>query len=226
MKYRILAIGALTLLATASANATVYFDNTSAVSAGSDGPAADATTIMAGSFTAAASDFSSINILLSASNSADGGSALVYLVPDNGSGGSNGLAGAPTTENGLGAFTNFGGAQLVGTILDSSLSASPSLASLWVSPSITTQNNEYWLELAPTAGASLAWSFDSDGSGTGVANQAYINNFAGGNLLPANDTDGAYQFSVETPEPATIAILSGGLVGLGFFRRRKPNKAD
>ena len=71
---------------------------------------------MGASFTAASPNFSSISLELSANNSSDGGSVMVYLVPDNGSGGATGIAGAPTTENALGNFTNLNTAELVGTV--------------------------------------------------------------------------------------------------------------
>jgi hypothetical protein len=222
MNARILTLSALALLASQTANATIYFDNTTQPVIGSDGPAADGTTILGASFTAAAPDFSSIKLLLSAGNSADGGSVSVFLVPDNGSGGANGIAGAPTSQTPAGVFT---GALHVGTILDSSLTASPSLAALWVNPTITTQDQEYWLELLPTAGASVAWAYDADASGIGTTNQAYLNNFGGGSLIPASDTEGTYEFAVATPEPATIAILGTALGGLGLARRRRQTKA-
>jgi hypothetical protein len=224
MKFRILAIGALAMLAASAANATVYFDNTTMTSAGVDGPLADATTILGASFTAGSANFSSIHLLLSASNKNDGGSTTVYLVSDNGSGGV-GTFGLPTIENALHVFTGFSGAQNIGTILDSALSASLSLVSLGVSPTVSTLDQEYWLVLAPSAGSSFEWSFDGNGAGTGVANQGFFNNGGGSDLTPSDNTNGAYQFAVETPEPASIGILGGGIAALGVFRRRRPNTA-
>jgi hypothetical protein len=224
MKFRILAIGALAMLAASAANATVYFDNTTMPSAGVDGPLADTTTILGASFAAGAANFSSINLLLSASNHSDGGSATVYLVSDNGSG-RVGTFGIPTIENGSHLFTSFSGAQNIGTILDASLSASLSLVSLGVSPTVSTLDQEYWLVLAPSAGSSFQWSFDGNNAGTGIANQGFFNNNGGPDLTPSDNISGAYQFSVETPEPASLAILGGGIAALGIFRRRRPNTA-
>ncbi len=224
MNARILTLSAVALIASQTANATTYFSNITQPVAGIDGPAADGTTILGASFTAAAPDFSSISLLLSAGNSADGGSVSVFLVPDNGSGGSNGIAGAPTSQTPTGVFTNLNGALHVGTILDSALSASPSLAALWVNPTITTQDQEYWIELLPTAGASVAWAYDANAAGIGTTNQAYLNNFGGGSLIPASDTEGTYEFAVATPEPATIAVLGTGLTAMGLLRRRRQTK--
>ena len=223
MKYRLLAIGAAVLLSAHAANATTYFESIAGVaSVGVDG-VNDGMTVAASSFTAGTPDFSVINLALSAGTPGDGGSLLVYLVPDNGAGGLNGIAGLPElTTDGTGNFLHFNNAELLGSILDSSLSNSLSVVSINVASTITTNNKEYWVALVWNGGSSGEWSYEANATGIGTTGQNYDNTY--GILSPASDTTGAYQMSVTTPEPATLAILGGGLAGLGYVRRRKPNK--
>jgi hypothetical protein len=54
-----------------------------------------------------------------------------------------------------------------------------------------------------------------------MANQNTFDTF-----FPAtSDSTGAYTMIVDTPEPATLAVLGGSLATLGFFRRRFVKKA-
>jgi hypothetical protein len=241
MDYRSFAYGALGLLVVHVANAAIVYDSVdsgASSAVGYNGPQdGGSTTLIGNSFTSSTPDFSSISLLLSVGAS-DAGSFMIYLVPDNGSGGGNGLAGDPTISSGSPSysFTSFTGAQLLGTYSDSSLTSTPSLLTIAsVTSTITTANQEYWVVLAANAGSaagpgsSVQWSYNSDNTDPGSTGQSFINNYAGGSLLPVaqDNAGGIYQMSVSTvdaPEPATIAILGGGIAGLGLFRRRRAEK--
>ena len=230
MKCRSLALGGIALLAVNAANvanAGVVFDNVTGVpSTGFSGPSDGGPTLtMGASFTAATPDFSSISLLLAAGSSSTTGSTLLYLVPDTGGGSGNGQSGLPAIEDNTGTFTSLAGSHLIGTISDTALTSSFGLKSFWVSPALLTTNQEYWVVAISDASSSFEWSYAGDDSGVGTGGQSYFNDFAGSNLLPTSDSSGGYQMVVETPEPAAIAILGSGLVGLGFFRRRTARPA-
>jgi hypothetical protein len=88
MVIRFLAVAAMGLLMTTGAQAGLTFDTVTNITAlGSSGPSNDGSNIMATSVAVAgAPDFHSISLLLAVDDPTDGGSVLVYLVPDSGSG--------------------------------------------------------------------------------------------------------------------------------------------
>jgi hypothetical protein len=216
MKSRSLAYGALSLLAANAAHATVLFDNVTGVTSFLP---LFSTPIQGASFTAPTPQFWSIGLFVAASNSGDGGSTEIYLVPDTGTGSGIGQFGRPTVADAGGTFTDLSGTQHVGTILDSSLSSSAALHRLEVDPAITTSNDEYWVVAISSAGSSFEWSTATDGSGVGTSGQGFLNDF-GTDLLPGSDSAGGYQMVVETPEPTTLVLFGMGLLALGHVRRR------
>lgn len=223
MNIRFVAAGALAVLAAHAANATVVFDslNVPSPTYGKDGPVSSGVTAMADSFTSTTPSFSRVGLLLAADNPSDGGSTTVRLVADNGAR-SPGTAGAP----------NLSIARTLGTIADASLAKAGSgttLASLFVSaPSFSTPNNEYWIELVPSAGSSVEWYYSINGGGVGQTNQAsYFADSRGSTIVADSDPadGGPYDMIVDTPEPAGIAILGLGLGALGYVRRRTTKTA-
>jgi hypothetical protein len=147
---------------------------------------------------------------------------LVYLVPD------------PVGGVFLGRSSLPFGSNLIGTIMDSSLADSWSGSSLISLPVFTNPslsgNGEYWIVLDAT-GSSAEWYFNANGSGVGTTNQYSYTDTSGQyldsglTLVNGSFVGGAFAATVDTPEPATLALLGGGVAGLGYIRRRNTQKA-
>ena len=127
----------------------------------------------------AASTITDVKLQLSANNPSDGGSVLVFLVPDTGLGGP-GTAASPTFT-GTGNTLALTGATQIGSILDSALPSIAAGALETFNTSLSVAAGEYWLfaenlgangisGAAPTA----KWVFDSTSytGGTGTAGQS------------------------------------------------------
>lgn len=236
MRIPVLAFGAVTMLVANVAQAAVYFDSIDVTNPtyGGDGQG-DNTSAMADSFTTGTPNFSQISLLVSASNPADGGSTSIYLVPN--TGGAPGVAGSPAVTLSGGNFVSFSGADLIGKLADASLATTAGQVTFNISPalaaSLSTTNAEYWIGLVPSNSSSLEWYYGAASNGIGETNQEnfYANTATGGGGTGlASDTGVAstsapYDMIVDTPEPASLAILGGGLAGLGYFRRRGAKKA-
>jgi len=162
----------------------------------------------------------------------DGGSILVFLVPNQG--------GTPMSSG----LTLASSKISLGTIADNLLPANLTGCSITqcdttLSVSQFVPAGQYWLTLvnatdtrnggSANASASLAvWWTNGNGSGIGTASE-------GNGHVQASDgtfhivsdvgSTATFEAQVQAPEPTSLALLGAGLVGLGFRLRGKKQSA-
>ena len=206
---RTLAIGALlALIASTPAHATVVlFDDTMNAGTQTFGVAGDGPLSQSFSTGSIALGLERISLDISATNPRDGGSFIVTLNADN-----NGLVGSQLA--------------LLGTILDSSLTATPALYSLAGIGQLghgttLSAHTQYWVSLVPetptTSGQILATNVIS---GVGVSGSTVSTGDTGAMLVDGNMYVPLIM-RVEAPEPMSMALLGVGLAGLGWARNRR-----
>jgi len=159
----------------------------------------------------------------------DGGSVLVFLVPNNPP------TGAPTLPSSTG--TTLTGAIKLGKILDSAAPTTFGAVSLTTSASITA--GTYWIELVDASspangdaspgptGIQYAYALDAGSlgmpaSGT-VASYSNVDNGGLTAFTPGNGN--VFMMQIRTPEPASLALLGAGMTVLGVIRRRRSKKS-
>lgn len=192
-------------------------------------------------YLSAPATLTSLDLRLSDATAAtDGGSLLVYLVP------SNGLTSPLPTATG----TTLAGATLLGTILDNSLPVSGANGCVFGSASATINScntvlsindyiptaGDYWIALTNgsdtnnggtnTNSSGAVWWRSGDNIGLNAAglDNAHVN-MSGVLTSQAGDPPNAFELQVNTPEPASLALLGAGMAGLGLIRRRASKKS-
>jgi hypothetical protein len=149
-----------------------------------------------------ASGLTDLKLRLGADDPADGGSLTVLLLSD-----------AGLTPGAVLAS--------LGTVFDSALSsAQTSVIDIPLDAAIAlAADTRYWIELS-SDNTSATWAYSFDLCGPGVAGD-YYDNVDG--VYPNNSSEwpGAYQMAVTAvPEPLSVTLLLGGLVGISVVRRR------
>ena len=146
---------------------------------------------------------SDVKLEVNATNPLDGGGFSVALTPDS--------SNSPDFTDSI----------QIAFVLDSSLTTSLGVLDIAVTTIIDLDpNTRYWI-IAGGNDGSAGWSYATDDSGLGVANEY---NYYLGNSLP-NSVYTPYQMQVTAsavPEPSTLFIAgTATLAGLGVWSRRR-----
>jgi hypothetical protein len=175
-------------------------------------------------FAPSATTITSMVFRLSDSTPPPGGSLLVYLVQN----GANNLP----SSSGL-SLTN---AVQLGSISEAGLTSTAS--NVMFTPSIAgsgtiTAPGDYWIALVETSTSDPAlWYRTGDTIGLDVGNagnstaglfNSHVVSPGGATMTSVNTS--SFELQINTPEPASLALLGAGMAGLGIMRRRQNKKA-
>lgn len=200
----ILAAGVLlaSIMPTAAQAVIIYDNITSPATTNGGNPIGPALGPLADSFsvTGSTTTLDTVQLLLD-KTSATSGSVRVDLFNDN--------SGTPGTLN-----TN------IGSVNDSALSTG-TFNLFTFTPSISLATGRYWIELSTVGTSSANWAFSTNIGRPGLAGERiYAATQNGGAGFQISSF--AFQMRLNNvPEPDTLALISIGLVGVGFSKRRR-----
>jgi hypothetical protein len=179
-----------------------------------------------------AATLESLTLRLSDPTPSDGGSLLVYLVPNN-----TNLSLNIPSSTGL----QLTGDTLLGTIFDSGLTTTHSDIVMPIYASLTA--GTYWIALvngsdtinggSNSSSTNALWWRTADligldiGNNVGNTDSGLYNAHVGPNgaSVITSVTGNSFEMQIDTPEPASLALLGAGVTGLGFLRRRQTKRS-
>lgn len=234
---------AATLVCATAAQADVYFDTITGQTLVDAFGNAYNNQLFGGSFHASG-DHAGFAVSLLLSKDTDmGGSFSIGLAPDQGTG-SSGVASAPDLTR-ISWFATVADSAIGDTAdLNDATRASFVYSFTAHNPftNSSTFNDEYWVLISsthatPATPSLVEWYMNAGAGGVGTAGQAIYSNSGnqgGGNYFDPPLPSGVVQDTVaslamtvtDVPEPASLALLTGGLAGLGALRRRGASPAS
>lgn len=163
------------------------------------------TSSQSNSFTALGGGLTSVSLLLGqlSSGSGSGKTLTINLLNDSGNNTPGSILGA------------------LGTLGEDLLSTTLSVFTFNnFAPIQLTAGTRYWINVISDAGANstAGWAYAVNDSGIGVQGE-YNSNIVDG--TSPNSAIPPYQMQVTIPEPGTLALISVGLVGVSFGKRRR-----
>jgi hypothetical protein len=204
----ILAVIAASLIASGFANATVLYDNLGAASRDVesvfDNSGYDSFSTGSSSFF-----FSSVSLLMDATDPGDGGQFQLALFADNVT--SPGAEIAPSS-----------------VYSDSILSSALGVKTFSFGDVLLNPNTRYWVEL--DSDGSVNWSYSNDISGLGVGGEYFADTRGPGDTLevfPNDEAGGPFQMAVPgVAEPSTWAMMAAGFAALAFAGYRSKRRGS
>lgn len=176
-----------------------------------------------------------VSLSLGAFDPTDGGSVLVYIVPD--------ASGLPSH---VGSSTTLANRTLLGIVPDLSLTlagnSTDALPTTSISVSYRYSPGVYWIELVDSldranggsgVASSAVWGYNANDTGIGTANQFFSVSDGNSIIAVADTSAGPFRLTLDAtiadvavPEPASLLVFGAGLIGCRLLTGRRRRQVD